>query len=49
MRAVTGGHEICSADPWVNGRRTDQERALAFHPFAEGQQAVADQILATLP
>ena len=49
MRAVTGGHEICSADPWVNGRRTDQERALAFHPFAEGQQAVADEILATLP
>lgn len=42
--AVSEGHEICADDPWVNGRRTDQSRALAFHPFAEGQQAIADAI-----
>lgn len=42
--ALSAGHEICSDDPWVNGRRTDQSRALAFHPFAEGQQAVADAL-----
>lgn len=39
--ALSSGHEICSDDPWVNGRVTDETRALAFHPFAEGQRAVA--------
>ena len=48
MHAVSEGHEICSADPWVNGRVTDQTRALRFHPFAEGQQAVADELVALL-
>jgi lysophospholipase L1-like esterase len=45
MYAASAGHEVCSDDPWVNGRRTDQRRALAFHPFVEGQQAVADALL----
>ena len=35
------GHDICSRDPWINGSQTDQRRALAFHPFAVEQQAVA--------
>ena len=48
MRAVSEGHEICSEDPWVNGKDTDQQEALAFHPFAEGQQAVADALLSLL-
>jgi lysophospholipase L1-like esterase len=48
MRAASRGHEICSADPWVNGRRTDESRALAYHPFAEGEQAVARRLLAVL-
>lgn len=48
MRAVSEGHEICSDDPWVNGKDTDQQSALAFHPFAEGQRAVADQLLQLL-
>ena len=48
MHAVSQGHEICSDDPWVNGRTTDQQRALAFHPFAEGQQAVVDELLDVL-
>lgn len=35
------GHDICSKDPWVNGPRTDQRRAAAYHPFAVEQAAVA--------
>jgi lysophospholipase L1-like esterase len=48
MHRASVGHEICSEAPWVNGRRTDQARALAFHPFAEGQEAVADVLLELL-
>jgi lysophospholipase L1-like esterase len=48
MYSVSEGHEVCSDDPWVNGRFTQQQAALAFHPFAEGQQAVADELLALL-
>ncbi|WP_460819007.1 SGNH/GDSL hydrolase family protein [Nocardioides korecus] len=35
------GHDICSSSPWINGSVTDQRRALAFHPFAVEQRAVA--------
>lgn len=42
---VTQGHDICADDPWVNGARTDPGRAVAFHPFREEQEAVA-QVLA---
>ncbi len=48
MHPVSEGHEVCSDDPWVNGRITDQTRALAFHPFEEGQQAVADELVTLL-
>lgn len=43
--AASEGHDICSDDPWVNGKDTDPAAALAFHPFAEEQQAVADLIV----
>ncbi|NYG54459.1 GDSL-type esterase/lipase family protein [Nocardioides perillae] len=42
------GHDVCAEDPWVNGDDTDQERALAYHPTAEGQRAVAELVLETL-
>jgi hypothetical protein len=43
------GHDICAGeDAWVNGIAPDVNRALAFHPFAEEQQAVADLVLAKL-
>jgi lysophospholipase L1-like esterase len=45
IHAASRGHEICSADPWVNGGLTDQERALAYHPFPSGQRAVAEHVL----
>jgi lysophospholipase L1-like esterase len=36
------GHDICAGpDAWVNGSQTDMARAIAFHPFAVEQQAVA--------
>jgi len=44
LYALSEGHEICSDAPWVNGSVTDETRALAYHPFAVGQQAVADEI-----
>ena len=43
--AATAGHDICAAEPWVNGAQTDFERALAYHPFAEEQEAVARLVL----
>ena len=48
MHPLSRGHEICSDDPWVNGQATDDRRAAAYHPFPEGQQAVADALLALL-
>jgi lysophospholipase L1-like esterase len=48
MHSVSRGHEVCSADPWINGRRTDDQAALAFHPFATGQAAVAEQVMDAL-
>jgi len=39
------GHDICSADPWINGRVTSADKALAYHPLAVEQQAVADLLL----
>ena len=46
---VSKGHDICAgSDAWVNGVNTDLMRALAFHPFAEEQQAVADLIMKKL-
>lgn len=38
------GHDICSADPWVNGQVTDPARAQNFHPFLNEQTAIAGLI-----
>lgn len=36
------GHDVCSAEPWVNGPGAkDQSRANIMHPFPEEQAAVA--------
>ena len=48
MYAASEGHDICAEDPWVNGRRTDRAAALAYHPFAVGMEAVADEVADTL-
>ncbi|HEY0950001.1 SGNH/GDSL hydrolase family protein [Nocardioides sp.] len=41
----TAGHDICAADPWINGRITSAERALAYHPLAAEQEAAAEAVL----
>ncbi len=48
MYSASRGHDICSSDPWVNGRVTDRQRALSYHPFESGMKADADQVLAAL-
>ena len=49
MLAASRGHDICAGDQaWVNGIESDLERAIAFHPFAEEQQAVAELVLDAL-
>lgn len=45
---ASAGHDICADKPWVNGAQTDTSAALAFHPFAVEQQAVADLLLGLL-
>ncbi|NUR06264.1 MAG: SGNH/GDSL hydrolase family protein [Nocardioidaceae bacterium] len=42
--ALSKGHDICSAQPWVNGRQTRRGVALAYHPLASGMRAVAAQV-----
>ncbi|WP_460787834.1 SGNH/GDSL hydrolase family protein [Nocardioides maradonensis] len=44
---ATAGHDICAADPWIAGSQTT-EPGFIYHPYAEEQQAVADQVEATL-
>ena len=46
--AATAGHDICAADPWINGRVTSADTALAYHPLAVEQQHVADLVLDAL-
>lgn len=36
------GHELCTNDPWVQG----PSDAAPFHPTAQGQQAIANDVLA---
>ncbi|MFC7495312.1 MULTISPECIES: SGNH/GDSL hydrolase family protein [unclassified Nocardioides] len=47
--SASEGHDICAGDPWINGRVTSAQRALAYHPLAAEQQAVADLVLEGLP
>jgi lysophospholipase L1-like esterase len=48
MYAASEGHDICADEPWVNGVQTDRNAALAYHPFAEGMAAVADELVQRL-
>jgi lysophospholipase L1-like esterase len=43
--APSEGHDICADEPWINGRVTSAQRALAYHPLAVEQEAVADLVL----
>ncbi len=41
----SAGHDICADDPWINGRVTSAETALAYHPLAVEQEQVAQLVL----
>lgn len=45
---ASAGHDICGDEPWINGRVTKVTQALAYHPLAVGQEAVADLVLDVL-
>ena len=38
--AASRDHDICAADPWINGS-ADSQKAVRYHPFAVEQEAVA--------
>ncbi len=42
--AVTHGHDICSADPWIAGE-VDRAKGVPWHPYAAEQHAAADAIV----
>jgi len=44
VEAASRGHDICSRDPWIQGRVGDGRRAAALHPFAQEQLAVARMV-----
>ena len=46
--SASEGHDVCSDEPWVNGRRTQVGVALAFHPLEAGMQAMAAELEALL-
>jgi len=48
MYGASEGHDVCAEEPWVNGARTQQGRALSYHPFAAGMDAAADRIVERL-
>ena len=48
MYEASQGHDVCAADPWVNGGVTDRQRALAYHPFASGMRADAARVVAAV-
>lgn len=45
---ASAGHDICADEPWFNGMTTDEGAALAYHPFAAYEEAVADRLLELL-
>ncbi len=45
---ATAGRDICADDPWINGSQTTFEKALAYHPFAAEQAAVAELVVEAL-
>lgn len=45
---ATAGHDICAADPWINGTLDAPGRAAPFHPFPAEQRVAAEQVVAAL-
>ena len=41
---ASAGHDVCSDEPWVNGRVTRAGVAFAFHPLQAGMRALAAEL-----
>lgn len=41
---LSAGHELCSDDPWITGKKSVDGTSVAFHPRAELQDAIADRM-----
>jgi lysophospholipase L1-like esterase len=48
VATASEGHDICSEDPWINGKRVDESGAAEYHPMPAEQDAVAALILEML-
>lgn len=46
VTSISAGHELCSGEPWVSGKKSEKGKSVAFHPLAAEQRAVADGIAA---
>ena len=46
--SASQGHDICSADPWINGSVDNERAAARYHPFAKEQVAVAGLVVKAL-
>lgn len=44
VAALSEDHVLCSADPWVHTMKDKPGKAVAYHPLAAEQQAVADEL-----
>ena len=44
MFTASAGHDVCSKDPWVNGKNVIPGKALPYHPYAAYHRAVAAKL-----
>jgi hypothetical protein len=42
VTSISAGHELCSGEPWVSGKKSEKDKSVAYHPLAAEQRAVAD-------
>jgi lysophospholipase L1-like esterase len=48
MYTASKGHDVCSAQPWVNGYKVRKGKGYPFHPYKSYHEAVAAKIVALL-
>jgi hypothetical protein len=46
VASLSAGHELCSGQPWVEGKKSEKGTSVAYHPLAPEQRAVADALAA---
>lgn len=46
VTSISAGHELCSGEPWVSGKKSEKDKSVAYHPLAAEQRAVADGLAA---